>query len=147
MIIYAYVIILFASNTAFFARAILDFLLAPVFLCKTPFETALSTAFVASLINVSSSVTLSAVALGNNSSANVFTFLMRVAISDFFALLYMRCFVLKIVRATLFCLQRIWNPVCAPGIDRVRLVVDANLHEPVFIYVQSLLKEYVSKQS
>jgi len=50
------------------------FRLAPVFLCKTPFATALSTVFVASLINFSNSATFSSVADGNNTSANVRTF-------------------------------------------------------------------------
>ena len=106
---YLYVIKLFAFNTACLHLAILDFRLAPVFLCKTPFETALSTLFVASLINFSNSATLSSVAAGNNISANVRTFLMRVAISDFRALLYVRSFWVRSVRATLFCLASMWN--------------------------------------
>jgi len=85
------------------------FRLAPVFLCKTPFATALSTVFVASLINFSNSATFSSVADGNNTSANVRTFLMRVAISDFLALLYVRCFWVRMVRATLFCFASTWN--------------------------------------
>jgi hypothetical protein len=34
---------------------------------------------------------------------------MRVAISDFRALLYVRCFWVRMVRATLFCFASTWN--------------------------------------
>ena len=54
---------------------------------------------------------------------------MRVAISDFRALLYVRCFWVRMVRATLFCLASTWNWKPETGLA---VVVDAKAAlEPV----------------
>ena len=74
---------------------ILAFLRAPVFLCSTPFATALSTAFVASEMSVSNAPMSSSVhAPSLSADALTNTFFMRVVISLFLALLYKRSWTL-----------------------------------------------------
>ena len=81
---------------------------APVFLCKIPRATALSTDFVASEINVSKPLISASVhaSAAMSSLALTKTFFIRVVISDFRALLYKRSFCDNRVRATLFCAAR-----------------------------------------
>jgi hypothetical protein len=59
---------------------------------------------------------------------------MRVAISDFLALLYVRSFWVRMVRATLFCFAKTWNwkpETTPPGFAAAAVDAKAAL-EPVF---------------
>ncbi len=96
---------------------------APVFLCKTPLATALSTALVASEINDSKPLTSSSVHedAAMSSLCLTKTFFMRVVISDLRALLYVRSLRDKRVRASLFCADRTTNaPLAGVAVPAAR---------------------------